>query len=232
MRTSIIIVASPRPRVGKTLLSRVLTDYLGKIGCERLGFDLGGGDGGLSDFLPEHAALASLDDIKAQMALFDAMVADDGRPKIVDLGADVFQDFFDLVDQFGLCDEAGPRDVGIRVMYIVTPDRTSLEAARALLQRFPEIALTPVHNEIFGAAPHRQIDSIGARQPLLKLPALAAATRKYIERSPFSFADPNLPALLSADAEAELDAWLHRIYRDLREVERHSLVAEPVRFEP
>ncbi len=232
MRTSITIVASPRPRVGKTLLARVLTDYLAQLGREPVGFDLGGGEGGLSDYLPGRAALASLDDIKAQMSFFDALVANDGTPKIIDLGADLFAEFFELADQFGLADEAGTRKIGIRLMYIVTPDRTSLEAGRALLRRFPEMALTPVHNEIFGAPPHRQIDSIGAPHPLLKLPALAAAARKHIERPPFSFADPQLPALLPPAAEAELDAWLHRLHRDLRELERHSLVAEPVRFEP
>jgi hypothetical protein len=232
LRTSITIVASPRPRVGKTLLARVLTDYLAQNGCEPLGFDLGGGDGGLSNYLPERAALASLDDIKAQMSLFDALVANDHRPKIVDLGADLFADFFELADQFGLVEEAATREVGIALLYIVTPDGRSLEAVRALLLRFPEMTLTPVHNEIFGAPPHRQIDSIGARQPLLKLPALAASARKYIERPPFSFADPQLSALLPGTAEAELDAWLHRVHRDLRELERHSIVAEPVRFEP
>jgi hypothetical protein len=84
-----------------------------------------------------------------------------------------------------------------------------------------------VHNEIFGAAPHRQIDSIRAREPLLKLPALAASVRKHVETPPFSFADVHRLARMSADAETEIDAWLRRIYRDLRELDLRASSAQP-----
>jgi hypothetical protein len=227
LRSSITIVASPRPRVGKTLLARVLTDYLVQLGAAPLGFDVGGGEGGLSDYLPEYASLASVDDVAAQMSFYDALIAADGRPKIVDLGADLFQHFFELADQFALPQEAVSRGIGMRVMYIVTPDRTSLDAARALLRRFPDVTLTPVHNEIFGAAPHRQIDSIRAREPLVKLPALAASARRHVEAPPFSFADAHRLARMSPDAEAEIDAWLRRIYRDLRELDLRATSAQP-----
>lgn len=225
MRSSITIVASPRPRVGKTLLARLLTDYLAQNAQAPLGFDLGGGDGGLSDYLPEHASLASLDGVAEQMSLFDALIAADGKPKVVDLGADMFQHFFELADQFDFAGETRFRGIGIIVMYIVTQDRTSLEAARALLRRFPQMKLTPVHNDVFGTPPHRQIDSIRAREPLLKMPALAPSARRYVEVPPFSFADagPRLPEMVQAD----VDAWLRRIWRDLREFELRALASDP-----
>lgn len=222
MRSSITIVASPRPRVGKTLLARLLADYCTQLGGEPLGLELGGGEGGLSDYLPEQASLASVDDVRAQMAFFDALIASDGRPKILDLGADAFQDFFELADRFGLAEEMEKRGLDLHVMYIVTPDRTSLDAARALRRRFPQAALTPVHNGIFGTPAHRQIDSIGAREPLLKLPVLAASARKYVECPPFSFADHAALAQLPASVESEIEAWLRRIHRDLREAERRA----------
>lgn len=230
MRSSITIVASPRPRVGKTLLARLMTDYLVENGLDPIGFDAGGGDGGLSDYLPEHATLASLDGVTEQMALFDALIVADGHPKIVDLGADTFEDFFTLADQFDFAAETRSRGVGVAVMYIVTQDRTSLDAARALLRRFPQVKLTPVHNEVFGTPPHRQIDSIRAREPLLKLPALAPSARKYIEAAPFSFAR-TADAVLPDAAHADVDDWLRRIWRDLREFELRALasVTQPLR---
>ena len=227
MRSSITIVASPRPRVGKTLLARVLTDYLAQHARDPLGFELGGGEGKLSDFLPQYAAPASLDDVKAQMSFFDALIAIDGRPKVLDLGADLFQQFFELADHFALPQEIAARGIGVTVMYVVTPDRTSHDAARALLRRLPEMTFAPVHNEIFGPAPHRQIDAIRAREPLLKLPALSVPARKYVEAPPFSFADPQALAQLPASVEADVDAWLRRMHRDLREFELRASAAHP-----
>jgi hypothetical protein len=225
LRSSITIVASPRPRVGKTLLARLLTDYLVQNAQTPIGFDVGGGDGGLSDYLPEHATLASLDGVPEQMALFDALIAADGHPKIVDLGADAFEDFFTLADQFDFAAETRFRGIGVALMYIVTQDRTSLDAARALLRRFPQVKFTPVHNEVFGTPPHRQIDSIRAHEPLLKLPALAPSARKYIEVAPFSFTSENASADGHA-AQADVDDWLRRIWRDLREFELRALASD------
>jgi hypothetical protein len=227
LRSSITIVASPRPRVGKTLLARVLTDYLAQHARDPLGFDLGGGEGGLSDFLPQHAELASLGDVRAQMSFFDALIAIDGRPKILDLGADLFQQFFEQADHFALPQENAARGIDMTVMYIITPDRTSMDAARALLRRFPEMTLTPVHNEIFGPAPHRQIDSVRAREPLLKIPALSVSARKFVEAPPFSFADDRALAQLPPSVEADVDAWLRRMHRDLRALELRASTSQP-----
>jgi hypothetical protein len=116
-------------------------------------------------------------------------------------------------------------------MYLVTPDRTSLDAARALLRRFPGMRLTPVHNEVFGAPPHRQVDSIRAREPLLKLPALTPSARKYVEIAPFSFADTDRGGGLPETVQADVEAWLRRIWRDLREFELRALASglQPLR---
>ena len=47
------------------------------------------------------------------------------------------------------------RGIAPAVLYLMTPDGTSLEAYRSLRSRLPEAVLAPVHNEIFGAAQYR-----------------------------------------------------------------------------
>ena len=84
-RNSVTIVASPRPRVGKTLLARLLTDFHLQEGRAVAAFDLNAGEETLVQFLPEHVTRSAIDDIKGQMALFDRLIDDDGVTKIVDL---------------------------------------------------------------------------------------------------------------------------------------------------
>jgi hypothetical protein len=151
-RNSITIVASPRPRVGKTLLARLLTDFHLHEGRSVAAFDLNIGEGALAQFLPGRVSPSEIDDLKGQMALFDRLISDDGISKTVDLGSASFEHFFTLMSQFGFAEEACSHGIALVVMYLMTPDGISVEAYRNLRARFPEAALTPVHNEIFGAA--------------------------------------------------------------------------------
>src|SRR5882757_7672669 len=98
-RTSVTIVASPRPRVGKTLLARLLTDFYVYEGRKVAAFDLNAGDNTLAQFLPERAATAEIADIQGQMALFDHLIADDETNKVVDLGHESFASFFAVAKQ-------------------------------------------------------------------------------------------------------------------------------------
>ena len=76
-RSSITIVASPRPRVGKTLLARLLADFHRQEGRAVATFDLNAGDKTLAQFLPEQTTIASIRDINGQIALFDSLLADE-----------------------------------------------------------------------------------------------------------------------------------------------------------
>jgi hypothetical protein len=84
-RHSVTIVASPRPRVGKTLLARLLTDFHLQEDRSVAAFDINAGEGTLAQFLPEHVTRSAIDDLRGQMALFDRLMAEDGTPKIVDV---------------------------------------------------------------------------------------------------------------------------------------------------
>jgi hypothetical protein len=226
--TSVTIVVSPRPRVGKTLAARLLTDFHLQAGRAPAAFDLNAGANRLVEFLPEHAVKASIADTRGQMALFDALVAANERPKVVDLAADQFEAFFALAEQFGFVEEARARGIAPCVMYVLTPDYTSVEAYHGLRRRFPRLNTEPLHNEMFGPTPPRERYGLAGNDPVLRLPMLAPALRRVIDTAPFSFA--SVPAIESGsragDPEAELGRWLRRIFLEFRELDLRLLLTE------
>jgi hypothetical protein len=226
---SVTIVASPRPRVGKTLIARLLTDFHAHQGRKVAAFDLNSGDGTLAQFLPGQAVTAAIGDIQGQMALFDRLVIDDNTTKIVDLGHESFESFFAVASQIGFVEEARRRGIAPAIMFVITPDKTSVEAYRNLRSRLPQASLTPVHNEMLGKAQHRDkypMDASGGA--LVRLPALTTGLRKYIEKPPFSFSESHLANVkdIPLDAHIELQRWLRKIYLEFRELDLRILLAD------
>ena len=220
-RHSVTIVASPRPRVGKTLMARLLTDFHIHEGRAVAGFDLNAGEGSLAQFAPEHVTAADIGDIKGQMALFDRLIAADDITKVVDLGHERFDAFFTLAAQIGFAEEARNRGIAPAIMFMVTPDATSVEAFRKLRSRMPQAALVPVHNELLGAAQHRdKYAAAGSGAVQVRLPVLAPGLRRFIEQPPFSFSESQLANTrnMPLDVHIELQRWLRKPYLEFREL--------------
>jgi len=229
LRNSVIIVASPRPRVGKTLLARLLTDFHLHERRAVAAFDVNAGERTLAQFLPEQAMKSTIDDIKGQMALFDRLIAADGTDKIVDLGHASFESFFTLAAQIGFVEEARGRGIAAAVLFLITPDHASVEAYNGLQNRLPGAVLVPVHNEILGSAQVRhKYGLLGLGTVVVRLTQLAPGLRKYVETPPFSFSQPRLAGGAGApdEVENELQHWLRRNYLELREIDLRILLRD------
>jgi hypothetical protein len=226
-RTTVSIVASPRPRVGKTLLARLVTAFHRHEGRPVAAFDLNAGEGTLARFLPGDASTAAIGEIQGQMALFDALVANDGVHKVVDLGVNTFEAFFALAEKIGFGEEARARGIVPSILFMLTPDRTSIQAFRGLRRHFPAVTLSVVHNEVFGPTQHRDRYALGFDEVVTRMPLLAPALRKYIETPPFSFDEAQLARATDIPLEAhiELQRWLRRSYAELRELEQRMATA-------
>jgi hypothetical protein len=228
-RNSVTIVASPRPRVGKTLVARLITDFHRHEGRPVVAFDVNSGEDTLVQFLPAQTSAASIADIRGQMALFDRLIADDGVSKVVDLGAESFTAFFALAGKIGFVEEARRRAVAPTVLFVMTPDRTAVEAYRHLYERFPALTLTPVHNEILGPARHRdKYLFVGGATVELRLPLLTRSLRQAIETPPFSLADllRGGESEVAPDTRADLQSWVRRVFLEFRERELRILLAD------
>src|SRR5262249_34479988 len=93
-RSSITIVASPRPRVGKTLLARLLTDFHLHEGRLVTAFDLNTGDRRLAQVLPGKTRAASIRYGNGQMAFFDNLLAYEDITKVIDVVMKPMRRFF------------------------------------------------------------------------------------------------------------------------------------------
>jgi len=226
LRSSVTIVVSPRPRVGKTLLARMLVDFHLHEGREVAAFDLNEGDGTLAQFLPDRTTSAGVVDVAGQIALFDRLVADDGVAKVIDLGNESFASFFAVAEQLGFIEEASKHEIVTAILFVLTPDASSIEAYGALSKRFPGVLLSPVHNEILGPAPHRGKYPLGRGALLLRMPLLAPSLRKYIAKAPFSFANTGADNGIPADFGVELQHWRRRMHIECRELMLRLLLAD------
>lgn len=105
-RTPIFIIASRRPRVGKTLLARTLAEFLRSEDRPAAAFDCNPGEFALVDYLPGDTAVADITETKDQITLFDQLLAEDRVPKVVDVGHSLFDKFFTVIQQIGFVEEA------------------------------------------------------------------------------------------------------------------------------
>jgi hypothetical protein len=225
-RSPVTIVASPRPRVGKTLLARMLVDFYLQEQQPVAGFDLNAGEGTLAQFLPAQAAPASIGDVSGQMALFDRLIADDGVAKVVDLGHEYFAQFFALADQIGFVEEAGKHGIVTAILFLLTPDASSVEAYGNLRQRLPGALLAPVQSEILGAGQHRSKYPLAPGALVLRIPVMAPTLRKYVSQPPFSFVDAETDPKIPAEFKIELQHWRRRVHIECRELGLRTLLAD------
>jgi hypothetical protein len=149
---TVYITASDQHRNGKTLLARLLADYLMLDGFDPFMIDTDAPDGPLRNYFPGRTALADFSQMQGQMKLFDTILASPGRDYVVDLPARHLDGFFKAVYELNFFSELKSAGFRILVFYIVDRAPASLKAAR-LLQEFPGIdVFIPVHNEFVGTS--------------------------------------------------------------------------------
>jgi hypothetical protein len=145
-RTPVFIVCSPLPHVGKTLIARLLAEYLHSSGRLVAGFDVNPGDFALAAQLPDLTTKIDLGDTKGQMTLFDRLVLADEAAKVVDLGFRNFDQFFTVMQAIDFVAEARSRSITPVVLFISEVDQRSAQAYASLRQRFSGLPLVPVFN--------------------------------------------------------------------------------------
>lgn len=211
-RTPVYIVCSPRPRVGKTLVSRLLVEYLALENRYAMAFDINLNDPSLLDFLPKLTETASIEDTFSQMQLMDRLIVNDGAPKVIDLGFHAFDGFFKMAAEIGFAKEAERRGVQLVIMFIPDRDRTSERAWAMLQDNFRNAAIVPINNEhvLLGEIP----PWIGRGEPL-DIALLPGFLKTYIERNSFSFTGF---LRTSGDPSSELYQWILNCFVRFREL--------------
>ena len=218
-QTPVYIVCSPRPLVGKTLIARLLSEFLllkhGKV----IPFDVNLKEPSLLEYLPDITETAEVDDTFGKMALMDRVILNDGVAKVIDLGFHAFDEFFKMTEEIGFMKEAVRRGVSPIVLFVGDNDRFSMRSYPMLQRQIPPTALVIVENEYVVRG---ELPETFAAARVLRIAALPTFLKTYVDRLSFSFTDY---LRSEKDSSTELHQWIRRNYFSFRELE-HSLILQ------
>jgi hypothetical protein len=211
--TLVYIVCSPRPLVGKTLISRLLSEFLLLKNGTITAFDINLKEPSLLEYLPRITETAEVDDTFGKMALMDRLIVDDGVGKVIDLGFHAFDEFFKMTEEIGFMKEAARRGVSPIVLFVGDTDRASARGYTMLQQQIPATSLITIDNEYVVRG---ELPPAFARGRVVHIGALPVFLKTYIDRLTFSFTDY---LRNEKDSSTELHQWVRRNYFSFRELE-------------
>ena len=217
-RTPVYIICSPRPLVGKTLIARLLSEFLLLKNGAVAAFDINLKEPALLDYLPGITETAEVDDTFGKMALMDRLIVNDALAKVIDLGFHAFDEFFKMSEEIGFMKEAARRGVAPVILFVADTDRASARGYATLEQQIPPKALVTVDNEfvVRGEFP----ETMGHGR-ILRIAALPVFLKTYIDRLTFSFTDY---LRQEKDSSTELHQWIRNNYLNFRELELNLIL--------
>jgi hypothetical protein len=216
--TPVYIICSPRPLVGKTLLARLLSEFLLLKNGTVSSFDINLKEPSLLEYLPRITETADVIDTYGKMQLMDRLIVNDGTAKVIDLGFHAFDEFFKMTDEIGFLKEAARRGVAPVILFVADTDRVSARSYPMLQEQIPAKALITVDNEhvVRGELPPAM-----AQGRILRVSALPSFLKTYIDRLSFSFTDY---LRNERDSSTELHQWIRKNYISFRELELSLLL--------
>jgi hypothetical protein len=211
--TPVYIICSPRPLVGKTLIARLLSEFLLLKNGTVTAFDINLKEPSLLEYLPRITETADVIDTYGKMQLMDRLIVNDGEAKVIDLGFHAFDEFFKMTDEIGFIKEAARRGVAPVILFVADTDRLSARGYPMLQQQVPRNALITIDNEhvVRGELPPAM-----ARGRVLPISALPVFLKTYIDRLTFSFTGY---LRNEKDSSTELHQWIRRNYSAFRDLE-------------
>jgi hypothetical protein len=211
--TPVYIICSPRPLVGKTLIARLLSEFMLLKNGTVIAFDINLKEPSLLEYLPKITETAEVDDTFGKMSLMDRLIVNDAVAKVIDLGFHAFDEFFKMADEIGFMKEAARRGVAPIILFVGDTDRASARGYEMLRQQIPMASLVAIDNEYVVRG---ELPAAFARGRVLRIAALPVFLKTYIDRLTFSFTGY---LRHEKDSSTELHQWIRRNYTSFRELE-------------
>jgi hypothetical protein len=211
------IVCSDQPRNGKTLVARLLCDYLILSRRAPLIFDPATSPGGLRSYFPARASRVDLSTTAGQMALFDRALAQPLHDSVVDLPAHQLNSLADLMRHIG--QESHTPGVEVVILFVADRSVDSLLAGRKLRGLLRPARFIVVKNEAILLAEFDRLarflyDGL-AKEGQLIVPKLDGAATAAIEDKTFSFRRfaEEEPRGTPDQVTRGIEAFLGRVFR-------------------
>jgi hypothetical protein len=212
-QTPVYIICSPRPLVGKTLIARLLSEFLLLKDGKVLAFDVNLKEPSLLEYLPDVTETAEVDNTFGKMARMDRLITNDGVTKVIDLGFHAFDEFFGMTEEIGFVKEAVRRGIAPVILFVGDTDRVSARSYPTLQRQIPRTLLVTVDNEYIVRG---ELPEAFAGGKTLHIGALPTFLKTYVDRLSFSFTDY---LRNEKDSSTELHQWIRRNYFSFRELE-------------
>jgi len=216
--TPVYIICSPRPLVGKTLIARLLSEFLLLKNGTVAAFDISLKEPSLLEYLPNITETAEVEDTFGKMALMDRLIINDGVAKVIDLGFHAFDEFFKMSGEIGFMKEAARRGVAPIVLFVADTDRVSARGYPMLQRQIPATALVTIDNEYVVRG---ELPPAFARGKVVHIAALPVFLKTYIDRLAFSFTEY---LRNEKDSSTELHQWIRKNYFSFREIELNLIL--------
>jgi hypothetical protein len=221
--TPLYVICSPCRGVGKTLVSRLLTEFYILDNRPVAAYDLADEGPQLANYLPQFTKIADIGDIFGKVAFFEKLIADNGRAIIIDLSHRTFENFFTVVEEIGFFEEARCHSIEPLILFIIDADPKSPKAYGSLRRRSTEVSLLSVRNRTESTAISDCDVLPDATTPpaSLEIPLLSFSLRALIDRQTFSFCEfwRAMPADLPEALDDELRDWVEGIFFQFRKLE-------------
>jgi hypothetical protein len=223
-QTPLYIIASRHPRVGKTLIARLLIEFFRFSGRSLVGYDLNPRESAFAAYFPNLVWPVDIAETRGQMALFDRLIADNWRTTVIDLGDDRFDQFFAVMAEIGFEREARQRLIEPIVLFIADSTPTTVRSYAELRHRLRQTTFVPVHNEATSSI-FIQPDFPPTRPEcgVIRIPRLSSIVRGVIDRPGFSF---GVHMANQPGGPTEIRSWIGNIFAEFRELELRLLMGE------
>lgn len=224
---AIHFVGGEKGGVGKSLLSRLLAQYLIDNGIPFTGFDTDRSHGALLRFYADYASPALVDNFEALDAIVESALAEPGRRVLVDLAAQTHEPLARWMDESGVLDLAAEAGVAVHYWHVMDAGRDSVDLLARLLDRFGDrldyvLVLNQLRGDDFSQLARSgqlaRAESLGARTMPLK--HLQDAVLRKIDTADASFwsarnASSSEGAKLGLLERQRLRVWLAQVESEL-----------------
>lgn len=191
---NIHFIGGEKGGVGKSLVSRLLAQYLIDRELPFLGFDTDRSHGALLRFYSGYASPVLVDRYEALDSIIEAAIEQPNRRLLVDLAAQTHDPLVKWMDESGVLEMAGESGFSITYWHVMDSGRDSVDLLKKVLDRFgARLSYVLVRNQMRGddfsllerSGEQDRAEALGARTVSIK--HLSDAIIQKIDASSSSF---------------------------------------------